>query len=260
MIIKFSIIVVSLNTKIDLIKTLNSIFKQKYKKYEIIVIDGLSTDGSIEYIRKLKNKNICKIIARDKGIYDAMNKGIKKAKNKWTIFLNSGDTFYNSFTLLNVKKLIEKKPNSDLIIGKNVLADEIKSMTKFKEMDENTTHSVFSHQSIYFKTQLLKKRNFDIKFKIAADFDLLKYFYKKKFVFGYCDNILSISKPRGISDKMRFIAHKEFYLICKKYNKDKLLTLKYYLTLIYISFTKTVKIFFPNIKEILLIKFKRINF
>lgn len=260
MISKFSIIVVSLNTKIDLIKTLNSIFKQKYKKYEIIVIDGLSTDGSIEYIRKLKNKNICKIIARDKGIYDAMNKGIKKAKNKWTIFLNSGDTFYNSFTLLNVKKLIEKKPNSDLIVGKNVLADEIKSMTKFKEMDENTTHSVFSHQSIYFKTQLLKKRNFDIKFKIAADFDLLKYFYKKKFVFGYCDNILSISKPRGISDKMRFIAHKEFYLICKKYNKDKLLTLKYYLTLIYISFTKTVKIFFPNIKEILLIKFKRINF
>ena len=260
MISKFSIIVVSLNTKIDLIKTLNSIFKQKYKKYEIIVIDGLSTDGSIEYIRKLKNKNICKIIARDKGIYDAMNKGIKKAKNKWTIFLNSGDTFYNSFTLLNVKKLIEKKPNSDLIIGKNVLADEIKAMTKFKEMDENTTHSVFSHQSIYFKTQLLKKRNFDIKFKIAADFDLLKYFYKKKFVFGYCDNILSISKPRGISDKMRFIAHKEFYLICKKYNKDKLLTLKYYLTLIYISFTKTVKIFFPNIKEILLIKFKRINF
>ena len=260
MISKFSIIVVSLNTKIDLIKTLNSIFKQKYKKYEIIVIDGLSTDGSIEYIRKLKNKNICKIIARDKGIYDAMNKGIKKAKNKWTIFLNSGDTFYNSFTLLNVKKLIEKKPNSDLIIGKNVLADEIKSMTKFKEMDENTTHSVFSHQSIYFKTQLLKKRNFDIKFNIAADFELLKYFYKKKFVFGYCDNILSISKPRGISDKMRFIAHKEFYLICKKYNKDKLLTLKYYLTLIYISFTKTVKIFFPNIKEILLIKFKRINF
>ena len=260
MISKFSIIVVSLNTKIDLIKTLNSIFKQKYKKYEIIVIDGLSTDGSIEYIKKLKNKNICKIISRDKGIYDAMNKGIKKAKNKWTIFLNSGDTFYNSFTLLNVKKLIEKKPNSDLIIGKNVLADEIKSMTKFKEMDENTTHSVFSHQSIYFKTQLLKKRNFDIKFKIAADFDLLKYFYKKKFVFGYCDNILSISKPRGISDEMRFIAHKEFYLICKKYNKDKLLTLKYYLTLIYISFTKTVKIFFPNIKEILLIKFKRINF
>ena len=260
MINKFSIIVVSLNTKIDLIKTLNSIFKQKYKKYEIIVIDGLSSDGSIEYIRKLKNKNICKIIARDKGIYDAMNKGIKKAKNKWTIFLNSGDTFYNSFTLLNVKKLIEKKPNSDLIVGKNVLADEIKSMTKFKEMDENTTRSVFSHQSIYFKTQLLKKRNFDIKFKIAADFDLLKYFYKKKFVFSYCDNILSISKPRGISDKMRFIAHKEFYLICKKYNKDKLLTLKYYLTLIYISFTKTVKIFFPNIKEILLIKFKRINF
>ena len=88
MIIKFSIIVVSLNTKIDLIKTLNSIFKQKYKKYEIIVIDGLSTDGSIEYIRKLKNKNICKIIERDKGIYDAMNKGIKKAKNKWTILVN----------------------------------------------------------------------------------------------------------------------------------------------------------------------------
>ena len=59
---------------------------------------------------------------------------------------------------------------------------------------------------------------------------------------------------------MRFIAHKEFYLICKKYNKDNLLTLRYYLTLIYISLTKTVKIFFPNLKEILLFKLKRVDF
>ena len=77
----FSIIIVSLNTKKDFIKTFNSTKKQSYKKIEIIVVDGNSSDGTIKEIKKLK-KNISKfIIEKDRGIYDAMNKGLKLAKN-----------------------------------------------------------------------------------------------------------------------------------------------------------------------------------
>ena len=91
----FSIVVISLNTKSEFLKTIRTIKKQSYNKYEIIVIDGKSTDGTVEEIKKL-GKNISKkIIEKDKGIYDAMNKGIRLAKGNWIIFLNSGDIFYN---------------------------------------------------------------------------------------------------------------------------------------------------------------------
>ena len=95
----FSIIIVSYNTKKNFIKTLNSIKKQTYKKYEIIIIDGLSTDGTADLIRKNIDKKIRFLIERDSGIYDAMNKGIKKTKNDWTLFLNSGDIFKDNHVL-----------------------------------------------------------------------------------------------------------------------------------------------------------------
>ena len=106
--IKFSIIVVSLNTKNKLENTLKSIIKQSLKSYEIVVIDGKSNDGTIKLLSKYK-KNLKKIlIKKDRGIYFAMNRGIKLASNDWLIFMNSGDTFYSIHTLkkiaLNIKK------------------------------------------------------------------------------------------------------------------------------------------------------------
>ena len=102
---KISIIIVSLNTKVDFLKTLKSIKKQTYKNYEIVIVDGVSNDGTIKEIKKLKKKNIKYIIEKDKGIYDAMNKGIKISKGKWLIFMNSGDNFINK----NILKKISKK-------------------------------------------------------------------------------------------------------------------------------------------------------
>ena len=106
----FSIIVVSLNTKNKFLKTIRSIEKQKYKNYEIIIVDGKSKDGTIDIIKKFKKKKIKFIIEKDKGIYDAMNKGVKISSGKWIIFLNSGDIFNN----FNVLKKISQKKNSRL--------------------------------------------------------------------------------------------------------------------------------------------------
>ena len=84
----FSIVVISLNTKLDFLATLKSIEKQTCKDYETIVIDGDSDDGTKEEI--LKNKNIISkyIIEKDKGVYDAMNKGVDIAKGNRIIFMN----------------------------------------------------------------------------------------------------------------------------------------------------------------------------
>ena len=101
--INFSIIVVSLNTRLDFLATLKSIEKQTCKDYETIVIDGDSHDGTEEEI--LKNKNIISkyIIKKDKGVYDAMNKGIDIANGNWIIFLNSGDIFFDEKVLTEFK-------------------------------------------------------------------------------------------------------------------------------------------------------------
>ena len=101
---KISIIVVSLNTKKLFLKTIKSILNQKYKNFEIIVVDGKSKDGTINEIRKIKNKKFQFIIEKDKGIYDAMNKGVSKCSGSWVIFLNSGDMFSNKNVLNKISK------------------------------------------------------------------------------------------------------------------------------------------------------------
>ena len=98
-----SIVIVSLNTKNNLNKTIKSILHQTSKKFEIIIIDGNYSDGSINLIKKYKKHFSKIIIEKDKGIYDAMNKGIKISNKPWIIFLNSGDTFYNKFVIQNLR-------------------------------------------------------------------------------------------------------------------------------------------------------------
>ena len=104
-----SIVIVSLNTKNDFELSLKSIIKQTYKNYEIIVVDGKSSDGTIDTILKYKKFFKKTIIEKDKGIYHAMNKGINFISSGWTIFLNSGDVFLNKNTLKKISYYLNKK-------------------------------------------------------------------------------------------------------------------------------------------------------
>ena len=134
--IHFSIIVVSLNTKKKLLKTLKSIYAQKFyhKKYEIIVIDGSSTDGTFEEVLKKKNKIDKLIIEKDSGIYDAMNKGIKHSKGEWIIFLNSGDLFYKNNILKKIYEL--KLSKNDVIYGNTIVNNNnLKYLVNGKNFD-----------------------------------------------------------------------------------------------------------------------------
>ena len=152
----FSIIVVSYNTKKNFIKTLNSIKKQTYKKYEIIVIDGFSTDGTAALIRKNKNKKIRFLIEKDSGIYDAMNKGIKKIKNEWTLFLNSGDVFKDNRVLKRVNNNIDKK--DDIVFGNTIINNTGLFYYNLSNFFNNLTLQMpFCHQSVFTRTELLKK-------------------------------------------------------------------------------------------------------
>lgn len=121
---KLSIITVNYNNFDGLKKTAESILTQTWRDFEWIIIDGASTDGSREYIVDLNenlNKNGWNPISYwcsepDKGIYNAMNKGIVKAKGDYLNFMNSGDGFYESDTLRKIYLYIVKG-NSDVYYG-----------------------------------------------------------------------------------------------------------------------------------------------
>ena len=115
-----SIITVVKNDEQNIQKTIKSIISQKKINYEYIIIDGKSTDNTLNKILKYKNK-INKIISKkDKGIYDAMNKGLKIANGEVIVFCNSGDFFYKNSGKLNKKSGIKTQVKNSKNVGRNL--------------------------------------------------------------------------------------------------------------------------------------------
>ena len=111
---KLSIITINLNNKADLQKTIDSIFTQTCKEFEWVIIDGGSTDGSVELIKETLQYINYWVSEPDKGIYNAMNKGIKASHGEYLLFLNSGDYLYDSSVIHNVLPLLKDR---DFYVG-----------------------------------------------------------------------------------------------------------------------------------------------
>lgn len=194
--------IVSLNTKQDFLKTIQSVTNQNYRDCEIIVVDGGSNDGTIEEIKK-REKQITKIIIeKDRGIFDAMNKGIKIANSNWTIFMNSGDIFFNNNILNSI--IFNSLNNFDILYGDTVVdKNDYKYLLKGKKILKSFKLMPFSHQSCFVKTNILKQNLFNLNYKLAADFNLfVKCHYDGKNFF-YLNTIVALTKPGGVSDLNR---------------------------------------------------------
>ncbi len=177
---KLTIITINLNNSIGLKKTIESVERQLTNNIEFIVIDGDSSDDSKDIIEH-HAKNIHKIlIEKDKGPYDAMNKGIKMASGEYLLFLNSGDVLFKN----NLKNCITQLTDFDLfffdveVIGKNGKYIQQISDPSFHFLTEG--HII--HQGVVFKKTLFEKIGlYDLQFFIASDYDfLLKSIFKFK--------------------------------------------------------------------------------
>ena len=167
---KVTVITVVLNAIQEIGDTLESIVDQSYFNKELIVIDGGSTDGTIEVIKKFQHKIDLYITERDSGIYDAMNKGIRAASGEWICFMNAGDVFYASDTLDNI--FIKTKLEAEILLGDCIV--DYKSFTKRVNVKEKKFLKYgmnFCHQSTFVKTELYRKKHFDLRFDVAADFN-----------------------------------------------------------------------------------------
>ncbi len=171
--VKLTIITINYNNKQGLIKTFESISKQSWSDFEYIVIDGGSTDGSKELIEYNPQINYW-ISEKDSGVYNAMNKGIKRATGDYIIFMNSGDFFYDDSVLEKVKKQFDT--DIDILYGDSVFFND-KGYKKVIKSPENLTFGFFydgdlNHQAVFIKRSLFEDHfYYNEEYKICADWE-----------------------------------------------------------------------------------------
>lgn len=166
---KLSIITINWNNYAGLQKTINSIVSQTFKDFEWIVIDGGSTDGSKELIEQFSDYFAYWVSEPDKGVYNAMNKGISKAQGEYMSFMNSGDVYANEQVLQNV---FGTCPSQDLLFGDWIL-QYTDHQVYVKEPETLSLHRLFywsiCHQAMFIKASLLKQKGYDESYHIIAD-------------------------------------------------------------------------------------------
>lgn len=214
-----TIITVVYNCKETLEKTIQSVLNQTYNNIEYIIIDGASTDGTLDIIKKYEDKIDYWQSEPDNGIYDAMNKGIVLAKGEWINFMNAGDTF-SSFQV--VDNVFKTKYNLDVTIiygDSTCILENGSSITCFADapLEALKKAPVYRHgasfvRSTYHKNNLFNLSRTDIGF--ALDFLFIYETFLRKEIFQYIpQNILTWNKE-GISDN-KFLQLKYCYRITK---------------------------------------------
>ena len=179
---KLSVITIVYNNVKDIERTMLSVLNQSYTNVEYIVVDGASTDGTLDILKHYESRLATLMSEKDNGIYDAMNKGLALATGDYVLFMNSGDEIYD---LQTVEKVFATAPNADIYYGETEMYNEDwKSLGQRRHSaPENFTWQSFkygmsiSHQAIYIKRSLTEPYN--LGYKYSADIDWIIKIAKK---------------------------------------------------------------------------------
>ena len=222
----FSIITVTYNASQWLERTIQSIISQSYSKIEYIIIDGNSTDGTLDIIKKHQQSITHYISEPDKGLYDAMNKGLKLASGDYVWFINAGDTLYSENTVQEIIDTINKNNLPDIIYGETKIVDpqgNSLGMRRLKAPEKLSWKSfrmgmLVCHQSFLVKRSIAEL--YDLQYRLTADFDWCIRCLKKTDSILNTHLILSRFLEAGLSAANRKESLRERYMImCKYYGK-----------------------------------------
>ncbi len=214
---KYSIITINYNNNIGLERTIESVLKQSFKEYEFIIIDGGSTDGSLDTIRKHEEHITNWCSEEDKGIYNAMNKGINRSNGDYCIFMNSGDCFHSKSALFSVKDF-----NEDIICGQVSTFPSGHHRSTITLVD--LLRSSLPHQAMFIKRELLLKHPYDEKYRILSDWKFcLETIVINNCSFRNIETIISDYESNGISTNSRELFKQERESILKELFPSRIL-------------------------------------
>jgi glycosyltransferase involved in cell wall biosynthesis len=180
-----SIITVCYNAEREIEATLKSVKEQSFKNYEYIIIDGASKDNTLKVISQSEVEPTHLVSERDKGIYDAMNKGLALAQGEYLMFLNAGDSLYSTNTLQKIADAAKGSP--DVIYGDTAIVDAERNYLRPRKLrpPKTLTRNSFKNGMLVCHQAFLPKRElampYDMAYRFSADFD-------------WCVKILSASK------------------------------------------------------------------
>ncbi len=214
-----TVITVVFNGEKYLEETILSVINQTYDNVEYIIIDGGSTDGTLNIILKYEYALDYWVSEKDKGIYDAMNKGIDLTTGDWINFMNGGDSFYRSNIL---EKIHLNKIQADVVYGDCEVTYESshlhfpnKKTTRYAKNHKALIRGMpFSHQSTFTKSILLKRNKFTTAL-LTSDFEFFLLLLKKNKTFFQINKIIASVSADGVSDKNRIIILLSYWITIK---------------------------------------------
>jgi glycosyltransferase involved in cell wall biosynthesis len=217
---KLSVITVVYNNVRDIERTVLSVLNQSYPSIEYIVIDGGSTDGTVAIIEKYKDKISVLISEPDKGIYDAMNKGLAKATGDYVLFMNSGDEIYAQETIEDV---FDTEHAADIYYGETeMFNDKWQSLGQRRHCaPENFNWRSFKygmsvgHQAIFIKRSITAP--YDLKYKYSSDIDWIIKAAKKASSIVNTHMYVAKYLVGGMSKKKHLASLQERFEIFNKY-------------------------------------------
>ncbi len=226
-------------------QTILSILNQSYENIEYIVIDGGSTDKTLDIIRKYDAKIAYWTSEPDRGIYDAMNKGIRLASGDWINFMNAGDDFYQTDVVERVAAAAESGA-ADLIYGdcEMIYGPASSFVWQAGRLESLWTGMMFRHQSLFARSSVCKRYQFDLDFKIGADFAFIYTCYRNNLRFQNLNFIISSARLGGISDIHLIAGIKDMRRAVARHQNGLKVTL-YYGWLIVLTYIKM------NVKRIM---------
>lgn len=196
-----SIITVTYNAENVIGKTIQSVRQQNFSHYEHIIIDGCSKDSTLQIVQEMSHEKMLVFSEPDEGIYDAMNKGMKKAKGDYVIFLNAGDVFASTKVLHDVMSQID---GEGVYYGNSIREYEKKNVIYNEKTNRFmlTRHNI-CHQTIFYPLQYIKELGFNKRYKIFADwaaniilYKRLKFIHLNVLICKYDMNGISSSEDR----------------------------------------------------------------
>ena len=222
---KFSVITVCYNAQATLEDTIQSVIAQTYHHVEYIIVDGASKDRTLSIINRYRDRITTVVSEPDKGLYDAMNKGLRLATGDYVCFLNAGDSFHEDDTLQQmVHTLRELTELPDVLYGETALVDaegHIVRMRRLQAPEHLTWHSfrqgmLVCHQAFFAKRTLAEP--YDLRYRFSADFDWCIRIMKKSKVLHNTHLTLIDYLEEGMTTRNHKASlHERFRIMAKHY-------------------------------------------